>query len=198
MNVVKIISSRRSIRKFGKKELSSGCIRKIIQAGIDAPSPKNRQPWKFTVVTGPQKAEMIKCLRKGIEREEKTHEVFPGYVQYIAGAKRTVDSMEQAPVTVFIENRLSKNQILFTEEEKFFETANVQSVGAAIQNMLLAAQSMGIGSLWICDIYFAYREICIWLETDNQVIAAVSFGYPDERPGNRPRMSIDECTQWKQ
>jgi nitroreductase len=198
MNVEKAISSRRSIRKFSRKEISSGCMRRIIQAGIDAPSAKNRQPWKFTVVSGRQKNEMIQCLRKGIEREGKTHEVLPGCVQYIAGAKQTVDCMEQAPVTVFIENRLNKKQTSFTEEEKFFETANVQSVGAAIQNMLLAAQSMGIGSLWICDIYFAYSEICAWLETDNQVIAAVSFGYPDEKPEKRPRMSIDECTQWKQ
>ena len=45
-----------------------------------------------------------------------------------------------------------------TTEERISEICNIQSISAAIQNMLLAATEKGIGSLWICDIYFAYPE----------------------------------------
>ena len=72
----------------------------------------------------------------------------------------------------------------------------VQAIGAAIQNMLLAAQELGVGSLWICDVFYAYEELCAWLGETRQMIAAVSFGYPDESPGPRPRKPVGEVTTW--
>jgi len=73
---------------------------------------------------------------------------------------------------------------------------DTQSIGAAIQNMLLAAQELGIGTLWICDVFYAYDELCAWLGQKNQMIAAVSLGYPDEQPNARPRKTVDEVTVW--
>ncbi len=37
--------------------------------------------------------------------------------------------------------------------------------------MSLTAVELGLGSLWICDVYFAYRELCEWLNTDSQLVA---------------------------
>lgn len=71
---------------------------------------------------------------------------------------------------------------------------DTQSIGAAIQNMLLAAQALGLGTLWICDIFYAYDELHTWLGTDGQMIAAVSLGYPDQSPEPRPRKSVEEVT----
>jgi nitroreductase len=75
--------------------------------------------------------------------------------------------------------------------------ANIQSIGAAIENMILAALEYGLGSLWICDIYFAYGELEEWLGADSQIIAAVSFGYPNERPAATPRKPVRLVTEWK-
>ena len=58
--------------------------------------------------------------------------------------------------------------------------------------MLLAATEKGIGSLWICDIYFVYSELCKWLDSDGQLIAAIAFGYPNEFPKERPRKKIKD------
>lgn len=84
-----------------------------------------------------------------------------------------------------------------TIEERVYEICNIQSIGAAIQNMLLAATEKGIGSLWICDIYFAYPELCKWLDSDGQLVAAVAFGYPKEFPNERPRKKMDTVVEWK-
>ena len=73
---------------------------------------------------------------------------------------------------------------------------DVQSIGAAIQNLLLAAQDLGLGTLWICDVFYAYDELCAWLGETHQMIAAVALGYPDEQPNPRPRKSVDEVTTW--
>ena len=54
-----------------------------------------------------------------------------------------------------------------------------------------------LGSLWICDVYFAYRELCEWLNTDSQLVAAISLGYPDEEPSRRPRLQLSDVTEWR-
>ena len=62
--------------------------------------------------------------------------------------------------------------------------------------MLLAALDLGLGSLWICDVLYAYDDLCDWLKQEHQMIAAISFGYPDEQPGPRPRKPVSEVTTW--
>ena len=192
------IFDRRSIRKFTNKPISQKDITDIIQSGIKAPSSKNRQPWKYIVIQGNAKEEMLKVFRQGIEREENDSALLPESQQYITSAKYTVDIMAEAPTIVFVVNSLGKSILSeLTPEERIFEICNIQSIGASIQNMLLAATEKGIGSLWICDIYFAYLELCKWLNSDGQLVAAIAFGYPNEFPKERPRRKIDDVIEWR-
>ncbi len=192
------IFDRRSIRKFTDKPISQKDITDIIQSGIKAPSSKNRQPWKYIVIQGNAKEEMLKVFRQGIEREENDSALLPESRQYITSAKYTVDIMAEAPTIVFVVNSLGKSILSeLTPEERIFEICNIQSIGASIQNMLLAATEKGIGSLWICDIYFAYLELCKWLNSDGQLVAAIAFGYPNEFPKERPRRKIDDVIEWR-
>ena len=68
--MISAIYDRRSTRKFINKPISHKDITDIIQSGIKAPSSKNRQPWKYIVIQGNAKAEMLKVFRQGIEREK--------------------------------------------------------------------------------------------------------------------------------
>ncbi len=170
----------------------------IIQSGIKAPSSKNRQPWKYIVVQGREKEEMLEVFRRGISREENERALLPQSRQHISAAKYTVDIMEDAPVIVFVVNSLGKSILSeLTPEERVYEICNIQSISASIQNMLLAATEKGIGSLWICDIYFAYTELCEWLNSEGQLVAAIAFGYPDESPRERPRKSLNDVVVWR-
>ncbi len=170
----------------------------IIQSGIKAPSSKNRQPWKYIVVQGREKEEMLEVFRRGISREENERALLPQSRQHISAAKYTVDIMEDAPVIVFVVNSLGKSILSeLTPEERVYEICNIQSISASIQNMLLAATEKGIGSLWICDIYFAYSELCEWLNSEGQLVAAIAFGYPDESPRERPRKSLNDVVVWR-
>lgn len=192
------IYSRRSIRKFLPTPIPKQDMNEIIQSGIKAPSSKNRQPWKYFVIQGNAKEKMLDIFRQGIKREESQNSLLPKSKQHIVSAKHTVDIMAEAPVIVFVVNSLGKS--LFSEltlEEHISEICNIQSISASIQNMLLTATEKGIGSLWICDIYFAYPELCTWLNCDGQLIAALAFGYPNETPGERPRKKIGEVVEWR-
>ena len=196
--MIPAIFDRRSIRKFISTPLAEEDIRDILQSGICEKKKKNRQPWKFVVVQGKAKEEMIRVFRQGICREENGEALLPQSRAYLSSAKYTVDVMEQAPVILFILNPLGKELFApLTPEERIYEVCNIQSLSAAIENMLLAAQEKGIGSLWICDIFFAYPELCQWLGQKGELLAAVAFGYAAESPGARPRKSLEEVVEWR-
>ncbi|WP_124098622.1 nitroreductase family protein [Ruminococcus sp. Marseille-P6503] len=189
--MIRSILNRRSIRKYKSDEVSEDVILKIIEAGMLAPSAKNRQPWKFVAVTGKSKVSMMKAMEKGLERE-KAKPLLPGSAKEFSDAENTFKIMRQAPLIIFVINRfgISIDREL-TPEERIYEICNAQSIGAAIENMSLAADDLGLGSLWICNTYFSYYELCEWLETDKSLFAALAIGYADESPRARPRLGLD-------
>jgi nitroreductase len=188
MNTIGAIENRRSIRQFKPDPVPQESLEKILKAGTLAPSGKNKQPWQFLVVRGDKRAELIHEMQKGIDRLE-------GMDIHTGSAKNTLKVMAQAPVTIFVINP-TKNKPPYEWEtlESNADVVDTQSIGAAIQNMLLAAHELGLGTLWICDIFYAYDELHTWLGTDGQMIAAVSLGYPDQSPQPRPRKSVEEVT----
>ena len=190
MNTLETIATRRSIRKFKDTTLPEGSLQTILTAATQAPSGKNRQPWNFVIVKGDKRNEMVDVMRKGIHKMKAQGED-------IGSSGWSANVMEQAPVTIFIFNPSGLHPWLPHSIKQSFESiVDVQSVGAAIQNMLLAAQELGIGSLWICDVFYAYEELCTWLGENGQMVAAVSLGYPDESPNARPRKSVTEVIRW--
>lgn len=191
------IINRRSIRKYKNEDVPRHMIEEILQSGICAPSSKNRQPWKFIVVTGNAKNDVLSVMRKGLTREQE-YPLLPESAQYLSSAEYTLKIMEQAPVIIFIANTMGVDiQSSLKPEERIYEICNAQSIGAAIENMTLAATELGLGSLWICDTYFAYQELCDWLKVDGELFAAMTVGYADENPLARPRKSMDDVVEWR-
>ena len=191
------IAARRSIRKFKNTPVPRHIIDEIIKAGALAPSSKNRQPWHFVVTTGKAKEEALSAMEQGLRREAQ-QPFLPESAQYIAGAWNTLAIMRQAPVIIFVVNPLGLDLLTpQNAENRVFEICNTQSIGAAVENMSLAAVENGLGSLWICDIYFAYRELCAWLNCNGELAAAFALGYAGEAPMPRPRKNFDDIVEWR-
>jgi nitroreductase len=190
MNTLDAIAARRSIRKFKETPIPDDMLRAILTAATQAPSAKNRQPWRFVVVRGKKRAEMVHVMREGMAKAKARGDD-------LGSAEGSARIMEQAPATVFIFNPEGMRPWLaHSIDQMFMDLTNLQSIGAAIQNMLLAAQDLGLGSLWIGDVLYAYEELCNWLGEQGALIAAVSFGYADESPAARPRKPFDEVVRW--
>lgn len=190
------IAARRSIRKFKNTPVPHEIIEEILRAGSLAPSSKNRQPWKFIVTTGQAKEEVLAVMERGLEREAQ-QPLLPESAVYIGGAHNTLNIMRQAPAVIFVVN--TRGLDLLTPqnaENRVFEICNAQSIGAAVENMSLAAVEAGLGSLWICDTYFAQQELCTWL--GGELAAAFALGYADEEPAPRPRKSWSETVEWRE
>lgn len=191
------IAARRSIRKFKNTPVPRHIIEKIIKTGALAPSSKNRQPWHFVVTTGKAKDEALAAMEQGLHREAQ-QPFLPESAQYIAGAWNTLAIMRQAPIIIFVVNPLGLDLLTpQSAENRVFEICNAQSIGAAVENMSLAAVENGLGSLWICDIYFAYRELCAWLNCGGELAAAFALGYAGEAPMPRPRKNFDNIVEWR-
>ena len=195
--MIQAIKDRRSIRRYQTADVPHESIEEIIRAGMLAPSSKNRQPWKFVVTEGRAKAEALVVMERGLEREQ-TCPFLPESSIHLSGAWHTLSIMAQAPVIIFIVNTLSVsiNRPL-TADERISEICNAQSIGAAVENMTLTATELGLGSLWICNTFFAHRELCEWLDTGGELYAALAVGYADEEPSPRPRRDVREVVEWR-
>jgi nitroreductase len=186
MNTLEAIAARRSIRRFLPTPVPRELVERILEAAIQAPSGKNRQPWRFVVVEGSKRDELASIMRKAT-REGGEHAISTR-----ASSRRSTNAIERAPITILVFNGESPNDT----PEADWRTVDIQSIGGAIQTMLLAAQDLGLGSLWICDVYRAYDDICAWLGRADQMVAAVTIGYANEAPPARPRKQMGEVTTW--
>lgn len=191
METLEAIAARRSVRKFTDRPVAEETVSAILAAAVLAPSGKNRQPWRFVVVAGDEKRrQMIRVMREGIA-DTKTRGMETG------SAIMTARIMEHAPVTIFIFNPEGLHPwALHSVGQTFLEMVDTQSIGAAIQNMLLAAQDVGLGTLWMCDVWSAYQQLSAWLGESGQLVAAVALGYPDEYPAARLRRPLSEVVRW--
>jgi nitroreductase len=189
MNTLDAISTRRSIRKFKDIPIPEDLLHCILQAAAQAPSGKNKQPWRFVVVKGERRAEMVRLLREGISEMKSQGE-------NVGSSEWSAVVMEHAPVTVFVFNPDGLPPWEpHSMGQMFDDVVDIQSIGAAIQNMLLAAQELGLGSLWICDVFYAYEQLRGWLGESGEMIAAVSLGFADEAPAARMRKSLADVVR---
>lgn len=178
MEILPEILNRRSIRKFKNDPVSKDQIRMILQAGIEAPSAKNNQQWRFEVFTGEEKDKLVTFCVETFANKEKP--------KMATSTVHSFKIMKEAPVVIVVLNIAEWGQV----------TPEIQSIGACIQNMLLQAEHMGLGSLWICDVLFVNPELEKYLNTSFKLEAAIAIGHKGENPKRRPRMEIDEVTRW--
>jgi nitroreductase len=192
------IFTRRSIRKYEITPIPKEIIEEVIKAAQAAPSAKNRQPWKYLVYSGNAKKEILDIFRQGIAREEK-NPMLPFSSFGIPDAKNTLNIMENAPVVIMVINTNGKSPFSsLNDDERFTEINDSMSIGASIENMLICAEEIGIGSLWIGNTCFAYKELVDYLKINDcgQLIGAVALGYKAQNPSARPRKNIEEIVEY--
>jgi len=180
MSFDEIIANRRSIRKFKKDSIKEELIEAILDAGNKAPSAKNLQQWRFHVYQKEAKEKLTNFCLEEFDKISSDPSVHPS-------AKYSLQIMADAPVTILV----------FTAEVMDHSARpDIQSVSAAIQNMLLKAQELGLGSLWICDVLYIDEAIMKYVGTKMPLLAAISFGYPNESPESRTKLTVDDVTTW--
>lgn len=198
---MEIIADRRSIRKFKADEVSHGDLHEVLLAGQLAPSSKNRQPWHFTVLQGNAKEDFARTMERGLNLEIKAaHPFLPKSRPLLNGAFTSLRILREAPVLILVTNERGvapEFHHALDTDDRIAELCNIQSIGAAMENMCLEAQARGLGPLWIGDIFFAYPELNDWVAAHDgghgMLVAALCLGYAGEAPKARPRKEFADC-----
>lgn len=190
MNLDIAIKERYSCRTYNSKELTESQIREILNAAHYAPSPKNRQPWRFVILRQKDKDNFLKKIQNPFSNNS-TQYLYEKKLNEFNSEKETYRIMKEADSVILVFNAYPSNRVL-GKEDSLFDCANIQAIGAAIQNMILKATDLGIGSLWICDIFACYQQVCEDYYKERQLIAAIALGYPADINVKTTRKSLDE------
>lgn len=196
-----LIFQRKSTRSFDpSRSVSRAGIEHILSAGLQAPSPKNRQPWHFYVTDSREiRISVARVMRNSLAELKKGRIHANRDTTDLEMAEISADIVSEAPTLVLIGyDRDASNEHGETLEwgltAQAFEVGDLQAIGAAVQNMLLQAEEMGIASLWMCDVLYAHDEICALLNLKTPFVAAVVFGYEGQRRSQRK--TLGEKAEW--
>jgi 5,6-dimethylbenzimidazole synthase len=140
MDIFTAIKERRSCRSFLIDPIEEAVLEKIIEAGTWAPSPMNAQPWEFIVVTGSQGKEKIYAEGERCRQWALSTSGWKWLDKY------RIEFLKTAPALVVVIGDPKKTGV-----DQFMEDGSAgyqYACAAAVQNMMLAAQALGIGSLW--------------------------------------------------
>ena len=156
MSLYDLIISRRSIRQFKQEPVSRDILQKFINVSRLAPSAANRQPLEFVVVDEEKiRKEVFTCLK---------------WAAYIAPEGNPKPGHEPVAYIVVLVNSEIR--------EKGFEW----DVGAAIENMILAAWEKGIGSCWLLSVDREKLREILNIPENYKIDSVLALGYPDENP----------------
>ncbi len=178
------IHLRKSTREFDdQRSIDRNILEQILQAALRAPSPKNRQPWHFTVVESPEmRQELASILSRKLQQLKELRGQRKSSTDDLELAAGSVRAMECASVLVFVEYLRNpendhNDNYAWSASAQPFEAADIQSIGAAIENMLIEATCSGVASLWMCDVLYAMEEYSQLLGIRGPLVAAVALGY---------------------
>jgi len=190
------IQTRHSIRNFiPDQDVSDHDISAILQAANQAPSAHNQQSWRFIVLRGAKKNELVNLVASRAAN-------FPRPSCTLL--RMACRSVLEAAVVIAVVNTgelIRRGPRLFAAEQEkvrdFFRIMEIQSSAAAVQNMLLAATSLGIGSVWLGILILVKDEVLNFLgEPQGEFMAVVPIGYP-LRPSNSPKKRpLETCVKF--
>lgn len=188
MDCIEAILNRRSCRSFLDKPVEDEKIQQILECAIYAPSPANKQPWEFIVTHNPEYGRRLR------EQAEKTRE----YVASRSGWKwiphYKVDFVSESPVLIVVVANPAKNGA----EQFLNEPSNGsdQACSAAVQNICLAAHSLGLGTLWFSFFEKADARAIFGIPQEKDPMAIVCLGYPSRVSSAPARQGLAEKVRY--
>ena len=135
--VINVIKNRRSVRAYKEEQLKEHELQAILEAGLWAPSAHNSQPWHLTIIQDPDLIRHMSAV--------STEEMAKSAVEWVARAGQSGRSIfYNAPTVIIVSGK----------KEDFLDP--LIDCSAAVQNLLLAAEELDIGSCWIGLIRFFF------------------------------------------
>jgi PPOX class probable F420-dependent enzyme len=198
--LMNVIQGRRSVRRYLDREVPEEAIEKVLEAARWAPSPHGRQPWRFAVVT---QEETKTRLAEAMGEEWQVNLEMDGQSAGVVKKRleRSRKRLLDAPVLVLLCLYLEDLDVYSDASRQRNEaTMAVQSLGAAAQNALLAAYSLGLDAGWMCAPLFCPERVNGALGLAPEVVphALLTLGYAEgDPPKRRSRRPLEELVVYR-
>jgi len=174
--VINNIVQRRSIRQFSEDRIDEEALEQILNAANQAPSAHNSQSWKFIILEGDKKAELADLVN------ERSKDFQKPACSLLRMAARSIIS---APTVIAVANTgdlIRHGAELFQVDpdrgHDFFRTMEIQSSAAAVENLLLAAASLGLATVWLGVLFLIKDDVLEFLdEPAGEFMAVIPIGY---------------------
>jgi len=190
------LRSRRSVRRFRPDPIDPALVRGLLEAARWAPSPHNRQPWRFVVLQeADNRQRLAQAMGERLRAERLADGADPQAVQ--ADVSRSYARITGAPLAVLLCMTLEQmDRYPDARRSRAERRMAVQGVAMAGQNLLLAAHAAGLGACWICAPLFAPEVVrqVLELPEDWDPQGLVVLGWPAESPPERERMPLEQVT----
>lgn len=194
MDLFEAIRRRRSVRRYLPDPVKTEDLLSVLDAANQAPSAMNHQQWEFIIVTGRKIGEMGESFRQIIEEYTENWESsrMMGSPFTCEEFIRFAASYGGAPVVIVV--------LTDTAQTADFRRANLESASAAMENLLLAATALGLGTCWMTGPLkdeISLRRI-LEIPKDKEMVAVTPLGYPAEMPDVPSRIDsgLEKKVRW--
>ena len=203
MELQKAIENRRSIRKFTEEPIPVEDLKKLVKNATLAPNIANAEPWRFIAITN---KELIGKMKDKVQKKYdallstasdevvgKLKERIKHFSSLFNDAPAVVAVISQ-PYQAVVDEVLKETNFGHDEMNELRNFPNVQTIGAAVQNILLSAVDMGYGACWLTGPMVAKPELEQLLEVKHPetLFAFVALGKPAMNPKAKEKKPFDE------
>jgi nitroreductase len=201
-----LAAARRSIRKFQDIDVPDEHIKYFIDSAVMAPSGCNSQCWKFVAI---KNKDIIKRIETAvIEELDKILEIKKSELsqEYLNSKRKAASFFAKAPLVIAVFMTKAefhdKTMVLALKEQgldeknimELFANYDLLSVGAAVENLLLAVQEKGYGACWMNEPAIAAERIkeILEMDKDDRFISLIPVGVPAYTPRNKKMKELSE------
>lgn len=183
MELFEAIHNRQTQGKVKQDPLPREIIEKLLSAAVQAPNHYKVRPWRFVVLTGEARNRLgdVMAASQMDRKPDLPQESFD----------KTRNMPLRAPVLIAVAADKPS-------EEKVIEIENVSAASAACQNILLAANALGLGVIWRTGIWARDEKVKEFLgfAPDQHIVGFIYVGYPEFKGEPYKRESFEDRTVW--
>jgi nitroreductase len=186
--VLEALRTRRMMPRVRPERPPRELVERVIQAAAWAPNHYKTQPWRFIVLAGEAREELGNVMEAALRAQLDD----PGSADAIALLERERRKPLRAPVVIVV-------AIVPSDQPKVLPIEELAAGAAAVENMLLAAQALGLGAMWRTGTpaYDPRVKQFLGIPDHGYLLAFVYLGYPDPLPVPERDRRAARHTSWR-
>ena len=190
MDFFEAVEARRSVRKYKPDPVSRELVMKVLHAANNAPSAVNLQQWEFIVASGERIARLGESYGRAMENVGRVIES-----AYSKPGNKDLPPREEllnfarvyggAPLVIAV--------LTDAADDPAFRKAHLESASAAMENLVLAAAALGLGTCWMTGPLRdeTHLRAILGVPDSKEIVAITPLGYPASVPPRKPRKDPD-------